>query len=358
MDNIPELSVRHLRAIIALGRFESFVAAAAYLRVSQSGLTRLVQQAEKLVGVPLFVRGPRKVVQTDAGQVIIAAAERILSELALQVQSARMRDGELRGQIVISSLMSISHRVLPQALMAFRHEHPNIHIHVREGLAGSVHDDVRRGQVDFGIGNVEGLPEELSVETTVEETCLLVVPKNHRLARAPSVKLQQLHDEPLISMPPESGLRKNIDLAANAAGLALNHSIIINQFGSLFDFVANGLGSAIVPAVALPPVSRHAIAAKRLHPKITRRIGILTPKDARQQTRQRCSCGSSSRSFWRRSSSAKSVAHQPGSRSRASASGDLSSGSPRPPPPGVITTRRSSGGTSRKPLPLSFSPLL
>ena len=61
MDNIPDLSVRHLRAIVALARFESFVAAAAYLKVSQSGLTRLVQQAESMVGVQLFRRGARKV---------------------------------------------------------------------------------------------------------------------------------------------------------------------------------------------------------------------------------------------------------------------------------------------------------
>ncbi len=71
MDNIPELSVRHLRAIATLAHFESFVAAATYLKISQSGLTRLIQQAEKLIGVQLFHRGTRKVMQTDAGEVIV-----------------------------------------------------------------------------------------------------------------------------------------------------------------------------------------------------------------------------------------------------------------------------------------------
>ena len=74
-------------------------------------------------------------------------------------------------------------------------------------------------------------------------------------------------------------LRKAIDLAANAQGIALNHSIIINQFGSLFDFVGNGLGIAIVPAVALPSEGHHAIVVKPLRPRIARRIGILHLKD-------------------------------------------------------------------------------
>ena len=279
MDNIPELSVRHLRAIVGLARFESFVAAATYLRVSQSGLTRLIQQAERLIGVQLFHRGTRKVMQTDAGAVIVQASERILSELALQVQSARALDGELRGQITISSLMSISHRVLPRALMSFRHEHPNIHVHVREGLGDDVYDDIRRGQVDFGIANVEGVSEDLSIAAAAEEACYLVLPKHHPMADLKNVRLDKLGDEQLISMPPESGLRKAIDIAANAQGIALQHSIIINQFSSLFDFVGNGLGIAIVPAVALPPSGQGGIVVKPLRPKISRRIGILHLKD-------------------------------------------------------------------------------
>ena len=279
MDNIPELSVRHLRAIAALARFESFVAAASYLEISQSGLTRLVQQAEKLIGVQLFHRGPRKIQQTDAGEVIVQASQRMLSDLALQIQSARALDGELRGQLSISSLMSISHRVVPHALMEFRSEHPNIHVHVREGLGDEVLDDVRRGQVDFGIANVEGAPADLAVAAAAEETCFLVLPQDHPMTASKSIPLKKLAQEQLISMPPEAGLRKAIDLAANAQGIALNHSIIINQFGSLFDFVGNGLGIAIVPAVALPSEGHSAFVVKPLRPRITRRIGILHLKD-------------------------------------------------------------------------------
>ncbi|MEM7747745.1 MAG: LysR substrate-binding domain-containing protein [Pseudomonadota bacterium] len=279
MDNIPELSVRHLRAIVALGRFESFVAAATYLRISQSGLTRLIQQAEKLIGVQLFHRGSRRVMQTDAGEVIVQASERMLSDLALQVQSARMLDGELRGQITISSLMSISHRVLPRTLMSFRSEHSSIHVHVREGLGDDVYDDIRRGQVDFGIANVEGVTEDMTVAAAAEEACYLVVPLNHPLAAVKHVRLHTLADEQLISMPPESGLRKAIDMAAHSQGIALHHSVIINQFGSMFDFVRNGLGVAIVPAVALPPNEQEGIVVKPLRPKISRRIGILHLKD-------------------------------------------------------------------------------
>jgi LysR family carnitine catabolism transcriptional activator len=79
----------------------------------------------------------------------------------------------------------------------------------------------------------------------------------------------------MISMPTDSGLRRTIDIAANAQGVALNHSIVTNQFGSLFDFVANGLGISIVPATALPGSNEHRIVARKLRPALTRQIGIL-----------------------------------------------------------------------------------
>ena len=50
----PNLSMRHFKAIICLTNFKSFLAASAYLRISQPGLTRIIQQAEQRLGFILF----------------------------------------------------------------------------------------------------------------------------------------------------------------------------------------------------------------------------------------------------------------------------------------------------------------
>jgi LysR family carnitine catabolism transcriptional activator len=271
----PNLSAKHLRAIVALARFGSFIAAAAYLRMSQPGLSRVVQQTESLLGVKLFARGTRSVSQTDAGREFIPAAERILGELLQQSQKVRNLDGQLRGQIIISSLMSISHHVLPAALVTFRKLHPKIHVQIREGLASSVQEDVRSGLADFGIGYAFGLSDGIIAEWITPEPCYVVLPKSHRLRKSPSLNIRDVANEPMISMPADSGLRRTIDVFANERGLVLDHSIITNQFGSLFDFVASGLGISIVPAAALPPAGEYPIAVKPLRPTITRRVGIL-----------------------------------------------------------------------------------
>jgi LysR family transcriptional regulator, carnitine catabolism transcriptional activator len=279
LQDVPNLSMKHLRTVVTLARFGSFIAAASYLRMSQPGVSRIVQQAESRLGVKLFARGTRSVSQTEAGREFIPAAERLLGEFLQQTQKARALDGEMRGQLIISSLMSISHRVLPAALVAFRKKHPKMHVQIREGLTSAVAEDVRSGIADFGIGNALGLSEGIVAEALVNEPCYVVMPKRHRLAARPSVTLKDIGEEPMISMPSDSGLRRTLDIAANERGVVFNHSIITNQFGSLFDFVVRGLGLAIVPASALPPASGSVIAVRPLRPAITRRIGILRLAD-------------------------------------------------------------------------------
>jgi LysR family carnitine catabolism transcriptional activator len=274
LQGVPNLSMKHLRAVVTLARFGSFIAAASYLHMSQPGVSRIIQQAEARLGVRLFARGTRNVSQTEAGREFIPAAERLLGELLQQSQKVRELDGQMRGQLIISSLMSISHRVLPAALVTFRKKHPKMHVQIREGLTSAVHEDVRSGIADFGIGNAIDLAEGVMAESIVHEACYVVMPKRHRLGALSFVSFKDIGDEPMISMPSDSGLRRTLDVAASNRGVIFNHSIITNQFNSLFDFVSRRLGIAIVPASAIPP-NESSITVKPLRPAMTRRIGIL-----------------------------------------------------------------------------------
>jgi LysR family carnitine catabolism transcriptional activator len=275
MQDIPNLSAKHLRAIVSLARFGSFIAASSYLRISQPGLSRIIQQTEEMLGVLLFTRGTRNVSQTPAGREFIPAAERMLGELLQQTQRVRDLDDQLRGQLIISGLISVCRHVLPSALVTYRKQHPKIHIHVREGVGSFVQEDVRSGFADFGIGNVAGLHDGIAVEAVSQESCFVVVPRRHPLSASQFVRLKDLADEQMISMPPDSGLRRTIDVAAAQSGVILNYTMVLYQYTSLFELIANGLGVSIVPASALPVMKGSSLVARPLRPAITRQIGIL-----------------------------------------------------------------------------------
>src|SRR5215831_9405213 len=136
--NIPDLSARQLHAVLAVAEYRSFIAAAAFLQTSQPALTRAIKRVEDVLGVRLFERTTRRVEVTGAGREFIAVAERMLNDLAISVRSMREIGEAARGQVIISSIMSVASGVLPRIVAGFRKMRPGVELSVREGVHGTV----------------------------------------------------------------------------------------------------------------------------------------------------------------------------------------------------------------------------
>jgi LysR family transcriptional regulator, carnitine catabolism transcriptional activator len=275
-----DVGLKHIRAMNSVAHYGSFTAAAADLGITQSAVSRLVLQLERQLGVTLFLRSTRNVVLTAPGREFAASTKRLIEDLNLQVENARSLEGQVRGRLIISCLLSITHHVVPNAVLKYRKAHPGVEVHLREGLGSEVHEDVRSGFADFGIGNSAGVGSEIAVDEVVKESCFAVVPAKHRLSGRAALTLQDLESEDFVSLPTGSGLRGLIDGIAAANGVYLKHMTIVEQFGTLFDFVAADVGVAIVPASALPAKRQYKVSVKKLvSPAVVRSIGILRLKN-------------------------------------------------------------------------------
>src|ERR1700737_1018780 len=80
---IPNLSVRHLVAVLAVAKDSSFIAAASELLISQPGLSRMIRNVEDELGACLFDRTTRQVTLTSAGAGLIPLANPFLGALNL-----------------------------------------------------------------------------------------------------------------------------------------------------------------------------------------------------------------------------------------------------------------------------------
>jgi DNA-binding transcriptional LysR family regulator len=117
-SSVPDLSARQLQAVLAVAEYNSFIAAAAFLKTSQPALTRTIKRVEDILGVRLFDRSTRRVGITAAGKEFVAVAERMLNDLRISVRSMREIGEEQRGQIIISSIMSVANGLLPANVYA------------------------------------------------------------------------------------------------------------------------------------------------------------------------------------------------------------------------------------------------
>lgn len=276
----PDLTSRQLQTILALAEYGSFIAAASLLKTSQPAVTRTVKHVEEVLGIKLFERSTRSVQITAAGKEFAAVAARMLNDLKITLRSMRELSDQRRGQIIISSIMSVANGKLPGLVSAYRLDHPGIELHVRDGVHGTVIEDVRSGAADFGITYLDDLPDPFLSVRVGREDFIIVLPKNHELARSKTLSLLDLKGVPLVSLPRDSRTRRVIDGAASSVGLTLNHVVTVSQFATMLGFVRAGIGLAIAPKSGVASFLGKELNAIPIRGRpLARDLGIITLKE-------------------------------------------------------------------------------
>ena len=275
-----DLSIRHLRALVAVAEYRNFAAAATDLGISQPTLTRTVRKAEDMLSVTLFTRTTRRVALTAAGREFMPMAERLLSDLGLGIRNIRELADVERGQVVIASLMTIAHGILPTVIRQFAEQYPSVAVELREGVQTRVIEEVRGGSADFGLGDSADVGGHLELEALGKQGFRIALPNGHRLLRRKSVSLSDLTEERLVSMPTEAAARRTLDVAALAAGVILNSHFTVGQFTTAFQLVAEGLGAAIVPATYFNGGHPDKVSSRPLKaPGVVQHLSVISRRD-------------------------------------------------------------------------------
>jgi len=276
---VPDLTARQLHAVLSVVEYGSFIAAAAFLQTSQPALTRTIKRVEDVLGVRLFDRTTRRVEITIAGREFVSVAERMLNDLRISVRSMREIGDQQRGQVIISSIMSVANSVLPQFVASYRANRPAVELHVREGVHGAVLEDVRSGVADLGITYVDDVPDFVAATRIRREVFDIILPRAHPLLRARKrreVVLTEIAEFPLVSFPSDSRTRRMLDATATSMGMSLQHAVTVTQFATMMSFVRAGVGLAIVPTGALAGFpSRWLTVLKLTKPRLSHHLGII-----------------------------------------------------------------------------------
>jgi DNA-binding transcriptional LysR family regulator len=147
---------------------------------------------------------------------------------------------------------------------------------VRDGVHGTVIEDVRSGAADFGITYLDSLPDPFTSIPLGREDFMVVLPRNHKLTRKKNLSLSDLKGAPLVSLPGDSRTRRLIDGAASAIGLTLNHVVTVSQFVTMLGFVRAGVGLAIAPRSGVESfLGKELVAVPVRGRPLARDLGII-----------------------------------------------------------------------------------
>jgi LysR family transcriptional regulator, transcription activator of glutamate synthase operon len=217
--------------------------------VTQSGVSRGLARLEAEIGTPLLRRSGRTLRMTHAGAVFKPHLDALLHHLDDGIAAVSQLVDPDTGTVVLAFQQSLGTWLVPDLVRSFRTAQPGVGFQLTQ-----VRDELRSPALDGGNADLEigsrRDPTDDSVHTALigQEPLRLAVPREHRLAGAPQVRLADAAAEPFIALRPASALRRLTDELCAAAGFRPAVIFEGDDLSNVRGFVAAGLGVAVVPA--------------------------------------------------------------------------------------------------------------
>ena len=147
----PRVSLRQVRAVIAVVEEGSFTRAAEREHATQSGISQHVAAVERALGVKLFERTTSGVEPTPAGLRYYRRCVEAFGLLETAGEEARALTGEVTGTLRIGLMPTFTRAALAPALETFVSKYPDVRLHLLEGYSGFLTDLVLADELDFAI---------------------------------------------------------------------------------------------------------------------------------------------------------------------------------------------------------------
>src|SRR2546430_12010121 len=140
------MEIRQLRAFVAIAETGTFTAGAARVHVTQAAISMQIKQLEVELRAQLFVRAPRRVILTEAGEKLLERAYVILREHdAAREELAALTGAELGRLRIGSASAMVSADPLPQILKELREKYPGVETSVVSGTSALLVQQVLAG---------------------------------------------------------------------------------------------------------------------------------------------------------------------------------------------------------------------
>lgn len=192
------MDLRALHYFVVVAEELNITRAAERLKMSQPPLSNQIKGLEEELGVPLFVRGKRRLTITEAGRLLYRRARQIL-ELSDQTQQELMSMEGLSGDLNISLVEGRAPYLLSRWIAGFRQEFPRVAIHLWNGSGDEVIERLQRGLADIALLATPYNAEQLEGFSVGREPWVAMMSREHPLAgeEGAFLPLRKLVGQPL-----------------------------------------------------------------------------------------------------------------------------------------------------------------
>lgn len=241
------MDIRELRYFMHVARVGSFSRAAAQLNIAQPALSRQLKKLEDELDVTLLIRNGRGVELTEAGSILLAQAESLVSQFEDAAKLVRGGEENFAGHIVVGLPPTCGLLIGPVLFEMFRTRWPHAKLVLREGISTSLEEWLLDRRLDIAVMHNPLPLEGIHIEPLLHERMVVVhnAPDGRDPATARGVRIRDLGDMPLILPALPHSNRRMLERAAHQHGARLNVVAEVDSVRFTMALVKRGVGQTI-----------------------------------------------------------------------------------------------------------------
>jgi DNA-binding transcriptional LysR family regulator len=266
------METAYLQSFLLVVESGSMSEAARRLDLTPGAVAQQIRALERELNAPLLARAGRTVQPTEAGHRLVQRARTLLREVS--DIKALVGSEAAGGELVIGTINTAIHSLLPDILARFVKTHPGVKVYLQSGNTATLYKAMQQGELDAAVCLYPpfALAKTFDWALLREEPLVLLAPS--RLARRDPHEL--LQTSPLIRYDRNLGGGKQADRYLRSAGIVPQERFELSSLLAIAMMVDRGLGVSVVPDIASPLLDGQRIAKIPLPlPSETRRFGVL-----------------------------------------------------------------------------------
>ena len=247
------ITLRQIRAFIAVAKAGSFTHAAEMVNLSQPALTSCVRQLEEQIGVPLFERTTRRVEMTSYGTEFLPAAERIVRDLEASMQTLEAMHSGRVGRVSMASIASIASSLLPLTLAAFKARFPKVGIEISEDHSEGIRRKVFEGEAEFGLSGVTEPVVDVDARPFFRDRVGLFCRNDHPLAQSSEpLTWSDMSGLEILNMGFETQIRSVAEVLPDVANTLASPTYKVRNTLAIVSMLREGRMVAALPNLSIP----------------------------------------------------------------------------------------------------------
>lgn len=249
------LSPIHLRTVAAVVRTGSFADGARQLGYTSSAVSQQISQLERMLQVTLFERDAQRIRPTPAAEFLALRAMDVLAMLGSLEEDMRSVARGTLGRLRIGSFPTASERLLPGAISHYLPRHGGVDIILDEQEPDQLVPRLQEGELDLVLAYAydqvsHSWPRELIVTELLDEDLVLLLTRDHPCFGHEKIRITELRSATWVSTRADTPGAACLQALCRGAGFAPNVAFRSNDYDVIHQFVASGLGVALVPQLS------------------------------------------------------------------------------------------------------------